>query len=119
MTWTYQQSTGFLTEANGSQFIGYSGTGAGRNNASMQSVHDIGPLPRGFYTIAPARNDPKLGPCTMSLIPYPENEMFGRSGFDMHGDNPQHDASHGCIVMPPSVRNLVSTSDDKILSIIP
>ena len=45
MPWLYSQSTGRLTQ--GRQYVatGYSGHGAGRNNAAMAAAHGIGPTP--------------------------------------------------------------------------
>lgn len=83
----------------------YAGMDIGKNNVAMQSVHDVGPLPAGVYTIGPLMIHPPgdplrhLGPCMM-LTPDPANEMFGRSGFFIHLDNPAHPgfSSNGCIV---------------------
>lgn len=116
--WQYSQSTGGLSRDGKSIGIGYAGTGKGRNNPAMQDVKKTGPLPRGMYTIGKAYSHPHLGPCTMNLEPDASNEMFGRSLFRIHGDNTAHDASEGCIVMGPSVRNAISVSPDKQLEVI-
>ncbi len=81
-----------------------------RNNPLMQDMHGLGPLPQGVYTISPAHTIPHLGPCVMALTPDPANEMFGRSGFFVHGDNPagDHTASDGCIVAGPAIRQQVA-----------
>lgn len=118
MSWTYSQSTGELTAANGSAWRGYSGTGDGRNNPVMQNIPKIGPIPQGSWTIGEAYDDPHLGPCVMHLDPFPDTETFGRSLFRIHGDNLVHDASEGCVVLGPSIRNLISTSNDKILVVV-
>lgn len=117
--WTYSQTHGILSASGGIEVgVGYSGTGAGRNNPAMQAVHDVGPLPEGFYLIGPAYEHPKLGPLTMNLIPDIDNQMFGRSDFRMHGDNATHDASEGCIVMEHGVRLRLSQSTDRRLQVI-
>lgn len=79
--------------------IAYSGNNSGLNNPLWQGVKNHGPLPVGKYTIVPAAR-PHLGPVVFSLLPDPENEMLGRSGFFCHWDNSAHDytASDGCIV---------------------
>ena len=119
MTWTYKQSTGELTAENGSSWVGYSGTGDGRNNPAMQDVPNVGPIPIGNYTIGDAYDDVGgLGPCVMHVDPLPDTNTFGRSLFRIHGDNAKHDASHGCIIMGPSVRNLIATSNDKSLVVV-
>ena len=40
------------------------------------------------------------GPLVIPLFAMPENEMFGRSGFLIHGDSVEHpgNASEGCII---------------------
>ena len=117
--WSYQQSTGELLAAGGTHVgDGYAGHGAGRNNPAMQAVHNVGPLPCGFYTISPAHDHPKLGPLTMDLIPDTDNEMFGRDDFRVHGDNATHDASEGCIVLDHGVRLQVANSPDRRLLVI-
>ncbi len=119
--WTFVQRTGQLF-ADGWILVGtgYAGAveGDGKNNPAMQAVHDVGPLPCGDYTIGPAYTHPKLGPVTMNLTPDSTNEMFGRTVFRIHGDNPEHDASEGCIVQGRSVRERVNTSTDKRLRVV-
>lgn len=118
MSWVYQQSTGKMTSPSGDIFQGYAGTGAGRNNPAMQCVKKIGPLPVGIYTIGKAYKHPSLGPCVMNLEPAPSNNMCGRSLFRIHGDNPQSDASQGCIILGPTVRKKIDGDTDKILQVI-
>lgn len=123
MSFTYHQSTGLL-EHNGLVLgKGYSGHGDGINNAAMQEVHDIGPIPCGKYRIGPQQTHPKLGPVAMPLQPYPMNEMFGRSAFFLHGDNSKGDrsASHGCIILDRKVRGAVSAAQamgDDVLEVV-
>ena len=81
----------------------------------------IGPLPQGTYRIDPAIDHPHLGPVSMPLIPAPTNEMHGRGGFYIHGDNALHDdsASEGCIVVPDrNIRAEISESQDRVLEVI-
>jgi hypothetical protein len=101
--------------------IAYSGNGDGLNNPAMQEVHNVGPLPEGLYTIGPAKNPiDELGPIALELIPDPSNEMFGRFGFFIHGDNQlmNYTASNGCIILPRAVRQYIEESPDKLLSVI-
>lgn len=81
---------------------------AGVNNPAMQSQHNIGPAPQGFYTIGAPIDDPHFGP-VMWLTPDAANVMFGRSGFGIHCKNAKRDAgllgtpagndsSDGCLV---------------------
>lgn len=119
MTWAYKQSTGELTLNGAFEGTGYSGTGAGRNNPAEQEVHDIGPIPQGSYTIGPAYDEvPGLGPCVMHLDPIEGTNVFGRTAFRIHGDNARDDASHGCVILGPSIRHLIAASVDKILVVV-
>jgi hypothetical protein len=97
---TWFTSVGESPDAEDLLFAGcYAGMDVGKNNVAMQGVHNIGPLPAGIYTIGLMAIRHPLGPA-MSLTPDPGNEMFGRSGFFIHLDNPAHPgfSSDGCIV---------------------
>lgn len=119
MSWQYQISTGEITDQDGSLVgTGYSGNGEGLNNSSMTNVPRVGPIPVGTYTIGEAYHDPEKGPCVMRLTPDPNNEMFDRSGFLIHGDNPTHTASEGCIIQGPVTREAINASDDKTLVVV-
>lgn len=115
----YSQSMGTMTRISGSAMDeiaafdgGYSGHGDGLNNPAAQDQHNTGPIPQGKYTISPPRADEKVGPMTLRLTPAPDNEMFGRGDFLIHGDNAHanHTASHGCIIFPPAVRAAISAA---------
>ena len=119
MTWTYYQASGKLSHDGTDIGEGYSGAGDGKNNPDMQEVHNVGPLPRGEYTINAPQHTVTHGPYVLPLTPNPANEMFGRSGFLMHGDsvvNPGT-ASEGCIIMPRHIREQVWSSDDHSLTV--
>ena len=117
--WTYQQQTGKLFAEGGIEVgEGYSGTGIGRNAPDMESVPFVGPCPKGGFLISPAYDHPKLGPLTMDLVPDPENEMYGRDEFRIHGDSADHDASEGCNVQDHAVRLRVSQSLDRRLQVV-
>lgn len=119
--WTYEQLTGKLINDSGEVIgIGYAGKGEGKNNPAMQSVKDVGPLPCGMYAIHPPTNDNHVGYYALPLVPFKEDEMFGRSAFFIHGDNPAHigQSSDGCIIMARSVREEVWKSNDRILQVI-
>lgn len=117
MTWTYSQSSGELLRSGAFQGTGYSGTGDGRNNPDMQNVPDVGPLPQGDYDIGPAHDHPQLGPCVMNLEPTADTNTFGRSLFRIHGDNARHDASHGCVILGPTIRQAIRDSGDTKLTV--
>ena len=109
--WTYEQATGWLISPSGKRLVqGYSGhPPSGVNNPALQMVAKMGPLPRGFYTILPPVDSPEHGPDAMPLLPDQDNEMFGRSGFMIHGDSLQHPgyASLGCIIVPRFARDRI------------
>jgi hypothetical protein len=117
----YSQLTGKLYTAEGILIgIGYSGNGEGKNNPAMQDVKDHGPIPCGWYTMANPHNSPQTGPFTIDLIPDPENEMFGRSGFKWHGDNMSSpgNGSDGCICSDPQLRHDAWNGTDHRINVI-
>lgn len=115
--WTYSQSTGELLKDGKFQGTGYSGTGAGRNNPAEQATPDVGPIPQGDYIIGETYDDDHLGPCVMHLDAEDGTETFGRSLFRIHGDNARHDASHGCVILGPAIRQAIADSGDDTLRV--
>jgi Protein of unknown function (DUF2778) len=122
--WTYEQTSGELFNAAGELVgTGYSGFDVGKNAPSWQDHHDVGPIPRGLYTIG-APFDVKIpgphGPFVLPLEPDANNEMFGRSGFLCHGDSISHagSASHGCIIQALPVRRAIAASGDNQLHVV-
>lgn len=118
MTWTYEQATGELTRDGAFVGTGYSGTGMGRDNTAFEATEGVGPIPRGQYTIGPVRNSARLGPCVMNLEPSLMTDTFGRSLFRIHGDNRRNDASHGCIILGPLIRQAIADSGDTDLEVV-
>lgn len=116
--WTYAQRTGELLHDGAFEGSGYSGRAGGRNNPDAQAIRDTGPVPEGFYSIGEAFDHPRLGPCVMPLYPEPGTNTFGRSAFYIHGDNARHDASHGCIILGPAIRQRVAADSDCKLTVI-
>lgn len=116
---TYEQSSGNIFDPSGAMLgVCYAGGNCGNNpegvnDPQYQTVHQIGPLPVGLYTLGTPEDSPKLGPFAIPLIPDPANIMFGRSGFYCHGDNAQmnQSASEGCIVADRAIREVVATWD--------
>jgi hypothetical protein len=124
--WRYEQETGKLFHVLGGESIyvatGYSGGNKGRNpegvnNAADESIPDIGPIPVGTYRIGTPIGSPT--PVAMPLLAFPSNEMFGRSGFMMHGDSIEGPgcASEGCIIMSRAVRQAVADSAEVVLEV--
>ena len=121
MPWVYQQATGHLFLNTIFIGTGYCGHGSGLNNPAAQDQQNIGPIPTGSYAIGPVHTPPDhLGPLALPLYPDPTNQMYGRFGFFMHGDNQyaNHSASNGCIIMGPDIRRQVSSGDDKTLVVV-
>ena len=121
MPWIYEQASGKLLVNTVFVGSGYSGHGTGLNDPASQQQHNVGPLPTGRYTIGGPHSPPDhLGPLAMPLIPDPSNQMFGRFGFFVHGDNGlgNQSASDGCIIMGPAIRSQVDRSDDRTLVVV-
>ena len=123
--WTYQISTGKILDPSSQLLgIGYSGNGASLNNPLDTRIADHGPLPVGIYTMGPWYDDKpgptSKGPIVTRLTPSPENEMYGRSGFMIHGDNDamNHTASDGCLVAGHGYRAAMAASADNLLDVI-
>lgn len=62
------------------------------------------------------------GKYSIRLTPATGNQMFGRSGFLVHGasTNPEHfgQASNGCIIMPLPIRHQIGASNDHRLEVV-
>ena len=120
---TYAQGLGVLSCKDGFLATGYAGADAGKNNPAMQDVKNVGPLPRGRYTISGPEcvgttfpcpdchgaTAHRHGPYVLRLHPAQGNEMFGRAGFLVHGDNGHGTASEGCICIGRSFRQQVTS----------
>lgn len=118
----YNVTQGTLQLSTGEVFHGlYSGHGPGVNNSLFEEVPNVGPIPRGRYTIGPLRDGGHLGPNVMDLDPVAGTNTFGRSLFRMHGDfagDQEHLASEGCIIAPLQVRLHVNDDQDRILEVV-
>jgi hypothetical protein len=119
--WTYQQSTGNMLDASGNLVCtGYSGAPAGKNDPTKQCLQNVGPIPRGAYTIGAPQNTVTHGPYVLPLTPDPANNMCGRTGFLIHGDSIQNPgtASQGCIILNLTCRQQIWTSGDPGLQVV-
>lgn len=89
---------------------GYAGHPPFVNDPAAQALVSRGPIPRGKYRVGRPFRHNRLGPAASFLEPFSDNEMFGRSGFFIHGDNSFGDqsASHGCIILKRSVREEIA-----------
>lgn len=122
MPWKYSQTSGELKSPAGSTVgTGYSGRGAGLNNAAMQNVPDVGPIPRGDWEIGSFFDDPGgKGPVVCHLTPMALETAQGRSGFMIHGDNEagNHSASEGCLILTRGLRLMIQASADRVLTVV-
>ena len=119
--WTYAQQSGELQHDGEPIAAGYSGAGAGKNNPAMEAVPNVGPIPRGDWTISGPPVDTKdHGPYVLRLNPAATTETFGRAGFLMHGDSKESPgcASHGCVILPRNAREQVWNSGDRNLEVV-
>jgi len=117
--WVYEQDTGWLCYGGARIAKGYAGAPGVINDHPAQEMHNKGPLPCGLYLMQAAIWHLHLGPDAIPLTPHPENRMFGRSEFYIHGDNHASpgNGSTGCVCLPGATRQLLITSTDKDLSV--
>lgn len=125
--WIYIQRTGDIywqhppvTELVGK---GYAGAGSLKNDPASQCVSDLGPIPRGEYTIGSIGDHGPSGQLRRSLplTPSPANNMCGRSNFLIHGDSAANPgwASGGCIIIRErDLREKIGSSGDTALRVV-
>lgn len=118
--WTWYQSPGVMVGADGLRMPGYSGKDPHKNDPDSEHIPDQGPLPCGFYDMEAPVDTDKHGPYVLWLTPHPENQMFGRSAFGIHGDSIAHpgQASEGCICVPHGARVRMWESGDHLLRVL-
>jgi len=99
---------------------GYSGHGPGLNNPDKEDVRGVGPIPAGRYAMSDFFDHPHLGPVVCHLVPSPENDMHGRSAFDVHGDNAfvNHSASDGCIILARKLREMLRDEGPREIEVV-
>ena len=126
--WTYQQSTGNLTDPDGNPAgTGYSGGNEGKNpegvnNPALQGESCVGPIPQGLWNIGTFFDQvPGKGPIVCHLTPQECTDTLGLSGFMIHGDiaAANHSASEGCLILSHPIRQAIAASTDKVLHVIP
>ncbi|WP_414719690.1 tlde1 domain-containing protein [Tsuneonella suprasediminis] len=99
----YEQSSGRLLFGVGKSLVliasCYAGAPGCVNDPNTDHLRSRGPLPKGRYTIV-KRHHSRFASPAFFLEPAEENQMYGRSGFWVHGDNAKRNrsASTGCIV---------------------
>jgi hypothetical protein len=111
MNLNFSQSTGKVTEDDGTLVAtGFAGNDSrpgvnpnhahGYLNPAAEYLHNIGPLPKGTYSVGAWGSHPPLGAHSAPLT-QTSGQTFGRKGFFIHGpslDDPLN-SSEGCIVI--------------------
>ena len=118
--WTWKQAAGELWRAGELVSRGYSGNGRGLNNPAMQAAVAVGPIPVGRWKFVTIANDNHTGPFSIVILPEQGTATLGRAGFRCHGDNAKldHSASHGCIILPRSIRAEIWASGERALEVV-
>ncbi len=125
--WRYDQSSGDLTHDGKFITRGYSGRDWGKNNPGAEAARSIGPIPAGRWKIVgPPYNSPRVGPYVLKVyaadeaVPDDTHERTGRGAFRIHGDSIRNPgtASHGCIILPRAVREMIWRSQDYDLEVV-
>ena len=117
---TYCQDDGALFLDEVKLCTGYSGKGAGRNNPALEAMPNIGPIPKGLWSIDhPPYDDPHKGKLVFRLHPV-GHDAHGRSGFLIHGDSGEHpgQASEGCVILPRLIRQQIASEKLTELEVI-
>ena len=116
--WKYVQSSGDLFLSGEYFETGYSGAlPNGKNDPEKECVRNVGPIPRGYYSIGAER----IGPTQVTLpltADDPSHCSPARSGFLIHGDNTTGTASQGCVILSLGMRKTISGSTDKRLQVV-
>jgi len=120
MTWVYDVKKKTFAQNNVYKFSArYAGAPGYKNDPNVECIVNKGPLPRGKYRISrPITKHPTAGRFVLRLTPYPENNMCGRDGFLIHGDNNKGTASKGCIILDLEFRRIIAESDDRELIVL-
>lgn len=114
----YHIKTGELVYDGQLKGIGYSGHGAYKNDPTAVHLKAEGPIPPGLWEIGLPHKHPVLGPCVMNLDPAPGTDTLGRSLFRIHGDNKNHTASEGCIILGPALRQFIADNHITLIKVI-
>lgn len=93
--------------------VGFAGRLWGRNNPDVDHARGVGPLPAGVYRVG-LEPHPRFRAPAFRLTPMQTNNMFGRSGFWIHGGT----ESHGCIILPKIARLALETYGLQSLTVV-
>lgn len=119
MPWRYYPQSGKRYHDAACIATGYSGRGKDRDPPDSEAKVDSGPIPRGRHSIQAPCLSAHTGPCALRRIPRRGTRTHGRSGFLIHGDSLAHpgQASSGCIILAPQLRERIWTSGDHELEV--
>jgi len=112
--YNYSISTGQFKSSEGWSANGYSGHKINddgydyRNRPQQTQATNIGAIPAGTYYVTGVDNS--ITSNTVILSNDPSNDMNGRDGFRIHGDNSSNNASRGCIILNADARSKISNS---------
>ena len=113
--WWYSISRGQFSAAFDSTpiYMAYSGKGTSRDRLEDVGLTGRGPIPPGLYRCLDPRDYPTLGHWAVPLKPHFTTQMYGRSGFYIHGDNGSADfsASRGCVILNLAARQHIRGGD--------
>ena len=125
MAWTWDQSAGELSHNGQLVSRGYSGKGRGKNNPALQRVIGIGPIPAGWWKIVERYESDRVGSYALRLLAIDGNlddthAPTRRGAFRNHGDSLRAPgtASHGCIILPRFIREMIWKSGDSDLEVV-
>ena len=111
----YEQSNGSVWLVNGQYDLplaeGYAGRGLHRDRPESQCLKNEGPLPQGVYSMRVLGN-PNFAAPAIKLVAIEGTDLCGRSGFWVHGNNAENDASHGCVVLDRAARRVLASLID-------
>jgi len=112
--YTFYNSTGRFESTEGWSVMGYSGRNVNsdgydyRNRAESVRMIGVGVIPEGMYYIVGVNSSITSNTIVLSLDP--ANDMYGRSGFRIHGDNSNNNASKGCIILDAGSRARIASA---------
>jgi hypothetical protein len=106
-TFDYNVRTGQFKLNNQPIGMGFSGTGAGRNNPDLVAQLKTGPIPGGDWRVSGRRTEPKTGEPIVELEFFNGNNVKGRmpgESFTIHAENSANAGQSG-IAAPRNVRD--------------
>lgn len=118
MAWIYYQKTGKLEYGGHHISTGYSGAPGHKNDPASENKKDLGPIPKGVYSLSAPINSSRTGPYAIPLTPVGHN-AHGRTHFQIHGDSRKNPgtASSGCIILPRNIREKIWNSGAKTIEV--